>query len=130
MNIVKELCIRQGIVQKELASLVGVSQPTVSDWFNNKSDPSGKRLEKLSEIFGVSRAVILGYDDQKPKEPQKIDPHTYYAYKFGAETQEIVDQFLAMVASIPDQKKQLETAEGAKTFAQGMLAKCEQEGKA
>lgn len=129
MNIVKELCIRQGIVQKELASLVGVSQPTVSDWFNNKSDPSGKRLEKLSEIFGVSRATILGYDDKKPKEPQKIDPHTYYAQKFGDETQEIVDHFLDLMASMPDEKSRLKTAEGAVTLAHGILAECEQEKK-
>ena len=62
MNKVKEICIRKGIVQKELASMVGVSQPTVSDWWNNKKDPSGARLEKLSAILGVGRAVILGYD--------------------------------------------------------------------
>lgn len=29
----------------------------------SKKDPSGKRLEKLAEIFGVSRAAILGYSD-------------------------------------------------------------------
>lgn len=68
MNKVKELCIRKGIVQKELASMVGVSQPTVSDWFNNKKDPSGERLDKLSAILNVSRSVILGYDDDQTTE--------------------------------------------------------------
>ena len=68
MNKVKELCIRKGIVQKELASMVGVSQPTVSDWFNNKKDPSGERLDKLSAILNVSRSVILGYDDDQATE--------------------------------------------------------------
>ena len=63
MNKVKEICIRKGIVQKELSSMVGVSQPTVSDWFNNKKDPSGPRLDKLSEVLKVSRAVILGLDE-------------------------------------------------------------------
>lgn len=62
MNIVKELCIRRGISQKQVALSVGVSQPTVSDWFNNKTDPSGERLERLSCFLGVSRAVILGFD--------------------------------------------------------------------
>lgn len=65
MNRVKELCIRKGIEQKELSLLVGVSQPTVSDWFNQKKNPSGARLERLSEIFGVSRAYILGYDEDQ-----------------------------------------------------------------
>lgn len=75
MNKVKEICIRKGIVQKELATLVGVSQPTVSDWFNNKKDPSGERLEKLSSVLQVSRSVILGLDDEpKPMETQKEAP--------------------------------------------------------
>ena len=71
MNRVKELCDRRGIVQKQLALAVGVSQPTVSDWFRNKTDPSGARLEKLSEVLGVSRAVILGYDAD-PEAPQSL----------------------------------------------------------
>ena len=76
MNKVKEICIRKGIVQKELASMVGVSQPTVSDWWNNKKDPSGARLEKLSTILGVGRAVILGYDElpaAQEKAPGSLD---------------------------------------------------------
>lgn len=132
MNIVKELCVRNGIVQKELASMVGVSQPTVSDWFNNKTDPSGERLEKLSKIFGVSRAAILGYDDlvaPQTHTAQKIDSHTYYAEKFGPDTQKIVDEFLARLHSMPE-AKQLETARGALTFARGMGSAEDQEGKA
>lgn len=63
INRVKELCVRKDISQKELAALVGVSQPTVSEWFTNKKNPRGERLEKLSEVFGVSKAYILGYDE-------------------------------------------------------------------
>lgn len=63
MNRIKELCVRKGIEQKELAIIVGVSQPTVSDWFNNKKNPKGKNLAKLSEILDVPRAVIMGYED-------------------------------------------------------------------
>ena len=71
MNNVKKLCVRKGIEQKELSILVGVSQPTVSDWFNNKKNPSGKRLEKLSEILGASRSVILGYDPLPGETPDE-----------------------------------------------------------
>jgi repressor LexA len=46
--------------QKELALTVGVAQPTVSEWESNKKDPSGDRLKKLSEIFGVDELVVLG----------------------------------------------------------------------
>lgn len=120
MNIVKELCVRNGIVQKELASMVGVSQPTVSDWFNNKTDPSGERLEKLSKIFGVSRAAILGYDEKPPSPPAPpIDPHTYYAEKFGPETQRIVDELLAKLQDMPEDRRE-DAAKGALTFVRGL----------
>lgn len=120
MNIVKELCVRNGIVQKELASMVGVSQPTVSDWFNNKTDPSGERLEKLSKIFGVSRAAILGYDEKPPSPPApKIDQHTYYAEKFGPETQRIVDELLAKLQAMPEDMRE-DAAKGALTFVRGL----------
>lgn len=61
MNIVKELRIRMGMQQKELALLAGVSRPTVSEWEHNKKDPSGERLRKLSQIFGVDAGTILCY---------------------------------------------------------------------
>ena len=118
MHIVTELCIRRGIAQKDLALLAGVSQPTVSDWFNNKSDPSGTRLEKLSEVFGVSRATILGYDAPKPP-AQQIDPHTYYAERFGPETQRIVDDLLARLQAMPEGRRE-DAARGALTFVRGL----------
>lgn len=61
MNIVKELRERAGMQQKELAILVGVSRPTVSEWEHGKKDPSGERLRKLSQIFNVDIGTILGY---------------------------------------------------------------------
>lgn len=56
----KELRKRKGIQQKELALIVGVAQPTVSEWELNKKDPSGDRLQKLAEYFGVDELVVLG----------------------------------------------------------------------
>lgn len=60
MNIVRELRKRKGIQQKELALIVGVAQPTISEWEKNKKDPSGVRLKKLAEYFGVDELIILG----------------------------------------------------------------------
>lgn len=60
MNIVRELRKKAGITQEELAQIVGVVQPTVSDWENARKDPSDIRLKKLAEYFGVEESVILG----------------------------------------------------------------------
>lgn len=60
MNIIKELRRKKGIQQKELAIEIGVSQPTVSDWESGRKDPTGERLKKLSDFFGVDELVIMG----------------------------------------------------------------------
>ena len=74
MNIVKELRKKKGIQQKELALIVGVAQPTVSEWELNKKDPSGERLKKLAEYFEVDELVVLGkgvIDLSKPNDVPK-----------------------------------------------------------
>lgn len=60
MNIVKELRKKNNIQQKELALIIGVAQPTVSEWETGKKDPSGERLKKLADFFQVDELVILG----------------------------------------------------------------------
>jgi len=60
MNMVKELLEYTGKAQKELHIAVGVSQPTVSEWVNKKKDPSGERLQKVAEFFGVDWKVVKG----------------------------------------------------------------------
>ena len=72
MNRVKELMDRAGMQNKELAALCHVSAPTISDWANNKKNPSGENLKKLCKIFNVSSGVVLGYDEI-PKSAQEIN---------------------------------------------------------
>lgn len=62
MNNVKELMERAGLQRKELASLCNVSLPTITDWCKGRKNPSGRNLQKLTEIFNVPNGVILGYD--------------------------------------------------------------------
>jgi transcriptional regulator with XRE-family HTH domain len=51
--LLKEVFKAKGIKQKWLASKMGVSEVTVSNWAKSKSVPSQKHLEKLSAILGV-----------------------------------------------------------------------------
>ena len=59
-NIIRELRVKAGLQQKQLAIMVGVSNPTVSDWERNRKNPRGEHLKKLSQVFGVDELVILG----------------------------------------------------------------------
>lgn len=75
MNIVRELRKKAGIQQKELAITIGVAQPTVSEWETGKKDPSGDRLKKLAEVFGVDELIILGLNlkNEKSQAPKTVE---------------------------------------------------------
>lgn len=51
--MLKELIKSKGIKQKWLALKLGVSEVTVSNWVKEKSMPSQKHLEKLSEVLNI-----------------------------------------------------------------------------
>ena len=51
--LLKELFKSKGIKQKWLASKIGVSEVTISNWVKEKTVPSKIHLEKLSEILNV-----------------------------------------------------------------------------
>ncbi len=61
-DIIKSLRIERGMTQTQLASLLFISQDTISLWERNKSLPDVKSLIKLSKIFQVSTDYILGLE--------------------------------------------------------------------
>ena len=100
MNIVRDLRIKKGIQQKELALELGISSAAVSNWEKGKSDPSGERLKKLAEYFDVDENVILGrkYFGQEmanlfvPEDP---------AICGKSETEQIIERILAKLEDQP-----------------------------
>lgn len=60
MSIIRQLREQMGIDQAYLARKISVSQPTISDWENNRKMPSNKSAVKLAEFFNVSVDYILG----------------------------------------------------------------------
>lgn len=100
MNIIRELRKKKGIQQKELAIAIGVSCPTVSAWESNKKDPSGERLKKLAEFFGVDELVILGRGTFIPDPPGLFVP-TKPEISGKSETEQIVDRLLKQLQGQP-----------------------------
>lgn len=58
----KELRMRRGYSQEDLASLVGISKTQVSRWEAGQN-PSADMLGKLAETFSVSADYLLGFVD-------------------------------------------------------------------
>jgi transcriptional regulator with XRE-family HTH domain len=57
--LLKELLKSKGLKQKWLASKIGVSEVTVSNWCAGRSMPSRLHLQKISEILEVPIKTII-----------------------------------------------------------------------
>lgn len=51
--MLKELLKLKGVKQKWLANKIGVSEVTVSNWVKEKSIPSDKNYQKISEALNI-----------------------------------------------------------------------------
>ena len=59
MNTVKELRIKAGLTQEELADKLGVHPQSIWAWENGKNNPKGKRLRAVAEFFDVPENEIV-----------------------------------------------------------------------
>ena len=57
---IRELRIKSGLSQVELANRIGVTKQCVSNWENDNVLPSIEMLVKLADFFRVSTDCILG----------------------------------------------------------------------
>ncbi len=58
----KNLCKyvkKSGKTQKELAKIIGVSEPTFSAWCKGTKTPRMDKIEKISACFGVSKSDLI-----------------------------------------------------------------------
>ena len=49
-----------GVTQNDIAEVAGVAQPTVGRWLNTGIIPSGEKLTKIANHFGVKIESLLG----------------------------------------------------------------------
>ena len=59
-NVIRELRIKRGLSQEELAEKVYVTRQAVSRWENGETVPNTETLKLLSKLFGVSINTLLG----------------------------------------------------------------------
>lgn len=59
LNRIKEVLVRKGVSQKDLAVQLEKNEHTVSNWCINKSQPHLKELYKIAEILGVNVCDLL-----------------------------------------------------------------------
>ena len=61
----KDLRLKRGLKQSELADILHVKQNTISNWENGKTEINNTDAIKLAEFFGVSVDYLLGREETK-----------------------------------------------------------------
>ena len=68
MNRVKELRIAKGLMQKDLADIVNISSPYLSDIENGNRNGSYKIQVKIAKALGLKRRDVFKEDDEEEEE--------------------------------------------------------------
>ena len=55
----EKLCLEQGKTSYQVAKETGISQSTLSDWKNGRSNPKIDKLKIIADYFGVSVEYFL-----------------------------------------------------------------------
>lgn len=88
----KELLKERGITQAELATAIGVSKGTMSDWLSGRFFPRPKYIEAIAEYFNVDAADL---QRNKKSSPPSIDDELLRLYKaLSAEKQDQVKDYI------------------------------------
>ena len=72
-KILKELRLKSGLTQKQLAAQMGVTKSLISFYELQERVPSPSVLVKLSAIFHVSTDYLLGIDTTKRLDVSDLD---------------------------------------------------------
>lgn len=68
---IKELRLKRGLKQKELADKVQIPYSTFANYENNKREPNQEQIEKIAEALGVTSYNLLGISTEQLLQPLK-----------------------------------------------------------
>lgn len=63
MNHIKDLRMKSGYTQEDLARIMDVSHVSVHGWGTGRHDPTWQNILKLKEVFSVSIGYLMGVED-------------------------------------------------------------------
>lgn len=66
----KAILEEKGIMQKQVAQGLGISDQAVSNWFNNSKDVKVSRITQMCEVFHISIVDVFTYPEKYIPENQ------------------------------------------------------------
>lgn len=103
MNI-KDIRLRKGLTQSEVAAALGVSSVVYSRYENGKRQPSIDTLVQMADIFGVTVDYLLGRQDIEDSTLSEYELHLLIASRNADERakQDALNMLLAHATSKKD----------------------------
>ena len=113
-STIKRLRNGAGISQKQLASIVNLSQQAVAKWESGVAEPDTRALRVLADYFGVSVDYLLGRDaNEAPSEAQAISAAKLALFGGDGEvTDEMWDEALFAAKLIKERYRRKDDAGG------------------
>ncbi|MGN1250748.1 MAG: LexA family protein [Candidatus Spyradocola sp.] len=71
-QIIREMRLKKGISQKELAAKLHVHQTAVSQWENGRTSPDNELLSKIADVFDISVDYLLGRENAELSSPTDL----------------------------------------------------------
>lgn len=66
----------------DICQKIGINQSTYSTWLKFDRVPKNDRLETIAEFFGVSVPYLLGFDESKIDDAEKLELERIYCASF------------------------------------------------
>lgn len=64
-NRINRLRKESGMNQRELGTMLGVGQTTISAWETGKNEPDNESMHKMAKFFQVSIGYLMGYESSR-----------------------------------------------------------------
>lgn len=71
---IRAILSERGIMQKQLAAKLGMTDQALSNWFTRKDDLSFTQIQRICEAAGIEIVDVVTYPDKYVKESEVSDP--------------------------------------------------------
>lgn len=107
MNRLKELRIKKGVLQSDVAAYIGVNNSTYAYYERGTHNPTPETLCKLADFFGVTVDELLGrspqlFDDARVDRPEVLD---LFEQLSAAEQQQVIGYMKGLIYQHDEAKR-------------------------
>ena len=99
----KRLMKKNGMTQKDIANIAGVSQQTVSLWLSGDRIPRMGKLQILADYFGIYKSELI--EERNEENEERIKRMTRYMQIYNELSAEEVDEMIHYAEFIKSKRK-------------------------